>query len=105
MVIRSLGALQKPVVKLVSSVICSNSLDLPLEFPVASFDGAAKVDGSCSGAGGIIRGSTSTVYRWYLNFGKGTNTKVKYTIFDKSIISPQITDPGRFKGNYRLVKL
>jgi hypothetical protein len=76
-VIRSLDALQIPVEKHVSSTLRLNRLNIPLEYPLASFDGATKSDGTCSGAGGIIRGSTMMVYKWYLNCGIGSNTKAE----------------------------
>jgi hypothetical protein len=48
--------------KLITSSLHINKLELPLEFPVACFDGASQENGLCSGAGGIIKLSTSTVY-------------------------------------------
>jgi hypothetical protein len=44
---------------------------------VACFDGAAQADGICSGAGGIIKLSASTIYKWYLNCGARKNTKAE----------------------------
>jgi ribonuclease HI len=44
---------------------------------VSCFDGAAHSYGECSGAGGVIKTSDSTIYRWYFNCREGTNTKEK----------------------------
>jgi ribonuclease HI len=53
------------------------SPDMLLVYPVAFFDGAAHNQGTCSGAGDIIRTSPNKVYKWFFNCGKGTNTKAE----------------------------
>jgi ribonuclease HI len=53
------------------------SINQNFEFPVASFDGAAKADGLCCGAGGIIKLSNTLAHKWYLNCGIGSNTKAE----------------------------
>jgi ribonuclease HI len=45
------------------------------EYSVAFFDGAAQEDGRYCGAGGIIKLSESTTFKWFVNYGAGTNTK------------------------------
>jgi ribonuclease HI len=76
-IIRSFGALHTLVEKQVSLLLRSNILMLPLEYPLASFDGASKSDGTCSGAGGILQKSARMAYKWYFNCGIGSNTKVE----------------------------
>jgi hypothetical protein len=39
------------------------------------FDGVAQLDGLQSGAGGLIRTSKNSYYRWTFNYGLGTNTR------------------------------
>jgi ribonuclease HI len=46
-------------------------------YSIACFDGAAISGGKCCGAGGIINLPGSTVYKWYINCGEGTNTKAE----------------------------
>jgi hypothetical protein len=41
------------------------------------FDGAAQENGILSGAGGIIKISGNTIYRWTFNCGMGTNTRAE----------------------------
>ena len=53
-------------------------LDPPwLQLPVGWFDGETSTDGMQSGAGGIIRISDMTVYKWTFNTGPGTNNRVE----------------------------
>jgi ribonuclease HI len=44
---------------------------------IACFDGAALSGGKQCGAGGVIKTLESTVYRWFINCGDGTNTKAE----------------------------
>jgi hypothetical protein len=76
-VIRTFGALHTPVEKQVTLSLRTNRLLPPLEYPLASFDGAAKSDGTCSGAGGILQESAWMAYKWYFNCGIGSNTKAE----------------------------
>jgi ribonuclease HI len=41
------------------------------------FDGVAQENGILSGAGGIIKISRNTIYRWTFNCGMGTNTRAE----------------------------
>jgi ribonuclease HI len=41
------------------------------------FDGAAQVNGTLCGAGGVIKTIGKTSYRWTLNCGQGSNTRAK----------------------------
>jgi ribonuclease HI len=50
------------------------------DFTLASicwFDGATQANGLLSGVGGVIKLSGNIVYRWTLNCGSGTNTRVE----------------------------
>jgi hypothetical protein len=46
-------------------------------YSIACFDGATFSNGKCCGAGGIIKILESTVFKWYINCGAGTNTKAE----------------------------
>jgi hypothetical protein len=76
-VICSIGAIHKSEEPVIKSSLRSCSLNQIVDFPVACFDGAAKEDGQCCGAGGTIRLSSSLIHKWYMNCGPGTNTKVE----------------------------
>jgi len=76
-VIKALGALQNLVVNLITSSIRRIRVDIPLDFPLACFDGTAQINGTCSDAGGIIKLYFTKVFKWYFNCGKGTNIKVE----------------------------
>jgi ribonuclease HI len=76
-VIRSLGAVHKPVEFINKSSLRSCFINQIFEFLVACFDGAAKANGQCCGAGGTIKLSTSLVHKWYMNCGPGSNSKAK----------------------------
>jgi ribonuclease HI len=65
------------VEKNITLSVRSCMIDHLLEYPVACFDGATKVNGLCSGVGGTIKLSASSVYKWYLNCGIRTNTKAE----------------------------
>jgi ribonuclease HI len=65
------------VVKNITPTLRSCWIDHPHEYPVACFDGATQANGLCSGVGGIIKLSATTIYKWYLNCGVGTNTKAE----------------------------
>jgi ribonuclease HI len=73
------------------------------EYPVACFDGAAKANGLCCGAGGTIKLSASLVHKWYLNCGSGTNSKAELmgawaTLFLANLLSlPKIQILGDSK--------
>jgi len=59
---------------------------------VTCFDGATQINGQCSGVGGIIKLFASTIYKWYLNCGVGTNTKAELmgawaTLFIENLLS------------------
>jgi ribonuclease HI len=41
------------------------------------FDGAACANGLNSGPGGVIRINENKIYKWYLNYGPGTNTRAE----------------------------
>jgi ribonuclease HI len=45
------------------------------DVPTAWFDGAARTNGSLSGAGGLIKTTHNTFYKWTFNCGPGTNTR------------------------------
>jgi ribonuclease HI len=47
------------------------------EYLVSFFDGAAQADGRCCGARGVIKLSESMTFKWFVNYGAGTNTKVE----------------------------
>jgi ribonuclease HI len=87
---------------------------------VGWFDGATHVDGLQSGAGGIIKISESTVYKWTFNTGPSTNNivellGVRVTLFlasrlhitDLQIIgdSKIIIDCAMARGDYRSWRL
>jgi ribonuclease HI len=76
-VIKTLGSLKKPEVSKIPPSFRSCLIAHPHDSTVACFDGATLANGKCSGAGGIIKTSVSTVYRWYFNCGEGTNTKAE----------------------------
>jgi ribonuclease HI len=88
---------------MLTSSLRINTLDIPLDFPMACFDGATQINGLCSGVGGIIKLSTTTVYKWFLNYGKGTNTKAELmgawsTLYLANLLSIQkIQIPGDSK--------
>jgi ribonuclease HI len=46
-------------------------------YTLACFDGASISGGGICGAGGVIKQPDSTVHRWFLNCGNGTNTKAE----------------------------
>jgi len=73
--IKTLGSLKKHVVTNIPPSLHSCLIAHPLDSTVACFDGATLANWKCSGARGIIKTSATTVYRWYLNCGEGTNTK------------------------------
>jgi ribonuclease HI len=75
--IRALGTVHKPEEVITSSLLRSCLINQNIEFPVACFDGAAKENGQCCGAGGIIKLSNTLVHKWYLNCGIGSNTKAE----------------------------
>jgi ribonuclease HI len=52
-------------------------LDLPDGFTLACFDGAARSNGLCCGAGGFFKTHPARITKWYLNCGQGTNTKAE----------------------------
>jgi ribonuclease HI len=76
-VIKSLSNYHKPTIK------HKNPRTRPFlnadisEYPVAFFDGATQADGRCCSAGGIIKLSESTTFKWFVNCGAGTNTKAE----------------------------
>jgi ribonuclease HI len=76
-VIKSLSNYHKPAVKHKNPCTrpCLNA-DIS-EYLVSFFDGAAQEDGRCCGAGGIIKLSESTTFKWFVNCGEGTNTKAE----------------------------
>ena len=74
-VIKTLGFLHKPVAKMFSPRLRSCWIEQTLEYSVACIYGATQEDGRCSGIGGIIKLLASTIYKWFLNCGAGTNTK------------------------------
>jgi ribonuclease HI len=74
-VIKTLGIIQISINILKTPHVQSYWIEDTLEYPVAYFDGVAQSDGRCSGAGGIIKWSTTTGYKWHPNCGEGTNTK------------------------------
>jgi len=76
-VIKALGATKIPEVNMNTTSNQRVRLDVPLEFSLACFDGAAQINGTCSGAGGIIKLSSTKVYKLYYNCSKGTNTKTE----------------------------
>jgi ribonuclease HI len=47
------------------------------EDALAWFDGAAQKEGSLCGVGGIIKTLDASIYKWTLNCGRGTNSKVE----------------------------
>jgi hypothetical protein len=47
------------------------------EYLVALFNGVAQADGRCCDAGGIIKLSESTTFKWFVNCGASTNTKAE----------------------------
>jgi ribonuclease HI len=49
----------------------------PDDKPLAWFNGAAQHNGNISGAGGIIKIDALREYRWTLNCGCGSNTRVE----------------------------
>jgi ribonuclease HI len=119
-IIRSFGALHIRVEKQAPLALRSNRLLLPLEYPLASFDGVAKSDGTCSGAGGILRESTRMAYKWFFNCGIGSNTKAELigawtTLFIANLLSLSklqilgdskvIIDWIKFKGELRVSSL
>jgi len=44
---------------------------------VACFDGASSTGGDFCGARGVFKHPDSTMHRWFLNCGTGTNTKAE----------------------------
>jgi ribonuclease HI len=50
---------------------------LPHNRIVGWFDGATQLNGELSGVGGVVKLNEHTVYRWTLNYGGGTNTRVE----------------------------
>jgi ribonuclease HI len=50
---------------------------LPHNRIIGWFDGAAQLNGDLSGAGGVIKVNEHTVYKWTLNCGGGTYTRVE----------------------------
>jgi len=56
-----------------------SSHTLPSDKILGWFDGATQRNGKKSGTGGIIKINDHTVYKWTLNHGRGTNTKVELT--------------------------
>jgi hypothetical protein len=75
-------------------------------FTIACFDGAAISGGKLCGVGGVIKSPESTVYRWYINCGEGTNTKVELMgvwatlTLVQSLVYSKFTDTGGLKGSY-----
>jgi ribonuclease HI len=47
------------------------------DYPTGWFDGAAQCCGTLSGAGGLIKINTTTIYRWTFSCGPGTNTRAE----------------------------
>jgi hypothetical protein len=45
-------------------------------YSIAFFDGATTTGGINCGVGGVIIGPDSSRYRWFINCGEGTNTKL-----------------------------
>jgi len=50
---------------------------LPAGHTVAFFDGAAKVNGCCCGAGGFFKAHPERSIKWFLCCGRGSNTKAE----------------------------
>jgi ribonuclease HI len=48
------------------------------DIPTAWFDRAALTNGSLSGAGGLIKITHNTYYKWTFNCGPGTNTRAEF---------------------------
>ena len=46
-------------------------------YTIAFFDGVAITGGKRCEAGGIIKLPGSTVHKWYINYGEGTNTNTE----------------------------
>jgi len=90
--IKVMGALQNSEDTLTTSTIRRNNPDFPIEFPLACFDGTAQDNGTCSGVGGIIKLSSTKVYKWYFNFDKGTNTKVElFGVWETLFLADHLT--------------
>jgi ribonuclease HI len=53
------------------------TLDLAEGHTIAFFDGAAKSDGSCCGAGGFFKHHQSKITNWFINGGAGSNTRAE----------------------------
>jgi ribonuclease HI len=47
------------------------------DIPTGWFDGATQRCGTLSGAGGLIRTNTNSIYRWTFSCGPGTNTRAE----------------------------
>jgi len=50
---------------------------LPEGYSVACFDGATLSSGSCCGAGGTFKSHPERITKWFLNCGRGSNTKAE----------------------------
>lgn len=50
---------------------------LPEGYSVAFFDGAALASGTCCGAGGTFRSHPHRLTKWFINCGRGSNTKAE----------------------------
>jgi hypothetical protein len=72
-----LSTVNRPSIPTTAQKLCRSSTTLPFDKAIAWFDGAAQLDGSLCGAGGHIFINSHTSYRWTLNGGQGTNTKVE----------------------------
>jgi hypothetical protein len=76
-VTKTLGSLKRPEVSKNLLPIRSCLIAQHHDMTVSCFDGATHTNGKCCGAGGVIKTSDISVYRWYFNCGEGTNTKAE----------------------------
>jgi hypothetical protein len=73
------------------------------------FDGATQQNGDQSGAGGVLKISEQTTYKWTLNCGHGTNTRAELMgvwalLTLASRLSISYSCPWRLQNSHRLAE-
>jgi ribonuclease HI len=72
-----LGSLKFSTPARVSPILRQKPILMKAGFSLAYFDGAVVAGGFNCGVGGTIICTNSSVYRWFLNCGEGSNTKAE----------------------------